>query len=118
MTRTPLALWFGIFAPPLAWALQLWLGYAVEEMACSPGGEEGAVFGVGPRPLVVALTVAAGLVTALAIGACLRVRRPADDPRGRIGFMARAGALGGGLFLLLIVLALLLPAGLEGCRAG
>lgn len=118
MTRTPAALWFGIFAPPLAWALQLWLGYAVEEVACSPGGEHDVVLGIGPRPLVAGLTLAAGAVTLIAIGACLRARHPADDPRGRVGFMARAGAIGGALFLLLIVLALLLPAGLEGCRAG
>lgn len=118
MTRTPPLLWFGIFAPPLAWALQLWLGYAVEEVACARGGKRDVLLGIGPQPLVVGLTVAAGAVTALAIGACLRARRPGDDPRGRVGFMAQAGAIGGALFLFLIVLALLLPAGLEGCRAG
>src|SRR4051794_6894860 len=103
--------WFAVAAPPLAWALQLLVGYGIEEAACSPGG--------GPtgrpdasRPATAVVTAAGVVVAVLAVLASARTLRATragqvDDPRGRVAFMALAGIAGGLLFGALILLSLI-----------
>src|SRR5581483_801965 len=92
---------FGLLAAPLAWTVQVVLGFGVTQAACGS-----ARIGVAMKPWEIGLTVGAGAV-ALAAQACavllLRRLRPVeyDDPgpRGRLYFFAVAALLGNTLFL-------------------
>ena len=109
-------LWFGVFGAPLAWTLQLVLGYGLEEAACAPGsrdwGVDGDVWEVVISAGAAAAAVAAGL------GVLAIRRRSAPDPNGRIEFLVVVGLLLSALFLTLIVLTGAGVLALGSCRAG
>jgi hypothetical protein len=99
-----LALWFGVFAAPLAWTAQLVIGYAFAEVECSKGSGH---WGFPSRTANIALSIAV-LVVALSGGiAAYRSWRAAEeadeDVRGRLAFMGLSGVLASTLFLALIV---------------
>jgi hypothetical protein len=116
---TGLLLWYGVFGGLLAWAAQLVVGYAFEEIACPAGTKTQEIFGASPELLTVLVTVVAGAIAGGA-GAASFVRWRAyagsdRDPRGRLEFMAFVGMLASGLFLLIIVLGGLELVGLDTC---
>jgi hypothetical protein len=98
---TPLPLWTGIFAGPIAWAFDLSASYASVKWVCHTGT-------YGTLPLI---TVASLAVVGVAAAICLTaLRRTVDDvptdggrPRQRARFMAVLGLASCGLFALQIV---------------
>lgn len=110
---------FAVGGPPLAWALQLLLGYAIEEAACSPGSGSRSLADAS-RPTSGLITAAGVAVAALAVLASLRTLRAVRsgrvaDPRGRIAFTALAGIAGGLLFGALILLSVVALVTLDAC---
>jgi hypothetical protein len=111
------ALWFGLFGAPVIWSIQLMLNYALVAHACYPASEplSAPVFG-GLRTTVLA-TSAVALVIALAAGATAwqswratrQEHRGGEEAllevgEGRTRFMALAGMLVSGLFLLGVIM--------------
>lgn len=112
------ALWFGLFGAPLVWSLQLLVNYALVAHACYPRSEPRAtpVFGGLWTFTLVASLVA--LAVALGAGGTAwrswRISRhehrgdageSLEVGEGRTRFMALAGMLMSGIFLLGIVMA-------------
>ena len=97
-------LWFVFLGPVAAWTLQLNVGYAYNEAACSNQTavnlQAPLVAGVSALlAVVVVLAGVTGLRTWRAVG-----RREIADPRGRIAFMCVFGMLSAVLFLFGVVL--------------
>jgi hypothetical protein len=107
-SRLELLQWVGLLAAPLAWTVQLVVGFGVTQAACGPAGRE---WGVSTRPWEIALAIACGAV-ALAGQACaLRLFRTLagveyDDagPAGRLRFFSVAALFGNTLFVVAIAL--------------
>jgi hypothetical protein len=110
------ALWFGMFAPPIAWAVDLLTAIAAHHDYCA------AVVGHTFRPwsaITLLLTLFGLVMLAVSLGggvAALRAHASigSDDGRGntdtdRRRFMARAGLLSAALFSYAIVLRLIAP---------
>ena len=108
---TTLLLWVGLAGAPLAWTLQLVVGYGTEEADCD-----------SVRGVTVWLSVGAGLVAlvSLVVAALMwrSTQRRAADVRGRVQFMAVAGILVASLFLALIVVTAVGITHFEPCVAG
>ena len=110
------ALWFGLLAGPLAWIAQELVGYALSARSCGAGGPRPFAIaqGLGVAELVVSgaalVVVIAGLITAAsAWRRADRHRSAAAEPgleaaEGRAQFMAVAGMLASGLFLIAILM--------------
>jgi len=99
---------FAVLGPPLAWAVQLVSGYAVEEAACSTGTGDSPVL-ANPGSLLWGISIGAVAVACLAgiagFASWIRARPESEsEPAGRIAFLGAAGALAGFVFLLAIVL--------------
>lgn len=117
--RSP-ALWFGLLAPPLAWAANLVLGDLVFELGCAAGVRGAALYGVPLRgwsliqsAVMAAVAVAAGVV---AWRAWRTLCRAGDEPRvQRARAMAVAGVASAALYLGLIVYGVLPPLLLSAC---
>jgi hypothetical protein len=109
----------GLLGAPVAWTLQLVVGYGAEEADCSRG--TAASFG-GAHGVAVWISVAAGVAALASLAAAGFVwratQRGAVDPRGRVQFMAVAGLLVGALFLALIVLTAVGTTHFEPCVSG
>ena len=100
--------WFGLLGAPLAWTVQLVVGYGVTEARCNPVG---LLWGVGVDTWEIALMAAAGAVVLLAeasaVGLYLATRDVAYDaapPAGRRRFFVTASSLGNILFLAIILM--------------
>lgn len=100
--------WFGLLAAPLAWTVQLVLGFGITEARCEAGSMR---WGVGVDTWEIALMAAAGLVVLLAeaaaVGLYLATRDVAYDappPLGRRRFFVTASSLGNVLFLAIILM--------------
>ena len=117
-TFTTLLLWFGGLAGPLAWTAQLVVGYSAEEADCSRGGGS---FDAA-HPVNLAVSIAAGVVTLLALAVAAGIwRRARDrdvDDRGRVAFMAVGGILVSVLFLALIAVTAVGTMHFDPCTAG
>jgi hypothetical protein len=109
----PPALWFGLFGAPAAWSVQLLVNYALVAHACFPKSEPLASPALGGLHAIVLGTSFAALAIALAAavtaGRSLRGSRHESHGgngallevgEGRTGFMALAGVLVSGVFLL------------------
>jgi hypothetical protein len=111
------ALWFGLFGAPTIWSIQLMLNYALVAHACYPASEplSAPVFG-GLRGTVIAASVVA---LAIALSAAATAWRSWSATRhehhggeeallevgeGRTRFMALAGLLVSGLFILGVIM--------------
>lgn len=107
---------FGIFAAPFAWNVQLLVGSAVSGHICYPGDKPLLMPLWEGQRLTLLITDLAGIVLAViallvSIGIWLRVRRERegsghyllDVGEGRTRFMAMAGILSSGLFLLAVL---------------
>ena len=99
-------LWFAVLGAPLAYAVQIGVGYWLAEAECSPtGGMRGislATWGLVVGAVAAAVALAAGL-TALWL-----FRRAGDykgaPPDGRIAFLGVVGMTVSSLFLALILI--------------
>jgi hypothetical protein len=119
------ALWFGVFAPPSAWALQLIVNYSLEEwFACAPSTQEpGRVVGMTVDAFALIITTALVLVALIGLGISYRCHRKlrAGDRVGesleRARWMALAGILNGILYTIIIIASYGVPAILDTCRS-
>jgi hypothetical protein len=110
----PILMWYGFLGGAAAWALQLVLGYGIEESACSQGISD-------TKPWITLATVLLGLVALGSSGAAFLTWRWADrrgDARGAVSFMALTGMLAGVFFVVLIALGGLQLLTLDSCRQG
>jgi hypothetical protein len=98
---TPLPLWVGILAGPIAWAFDLTASYAVVKWVCQTRG-----YGVLPLITIASLALVAG-AAAISGSALMRTTNdvPTDGgrPRQRARFMAVLGLASCALFALQIV---------------
>jgi len=99
---------FAVLGAPIAWAVQLVSGYAVEEAACSTATGETPVLD-SPATVLWAISLGAFAVACLAGVAGLvswTRARPTRGPElaGRVAFLGAAGALAALVFLEAIVL--------------
>jgi hypothetical protein len=105
------ALWFGLFGAPAAWSLQLMVNYALTAHGCFPAAAPRAAPTFGGLWMVVLIISVAALGLAVAAGATAwRSWRTTstEHPGGheqRTRFMALAGMLLSGLFLIGVVMA-------------
>jgi hypothetical protein len=118
---SPALAWFGVLTPPLAWAIQLVLGYAFEEAGCGRPGS--TLWGTGIEPLTAVVIIAcAGLAVLGGLAALVSWRATADgdaaDTRGVNRFMASTGMLGSVIFLVAICLSGIALIPLDACNAG
>ena len=100
--------WFGLLGAPLAWAVQLVLGFGVTQARCNPGGSR---WGVAVDTWEISLMIAAGAVVIFAelcaVTLYLATRNVSYDdrpPLGRRHFFVAASSLGNVLFLMIILL--------------
>jgi hypothetical protein len=111
---SPLSLWAGILAGPLAWGLDLMVSYALVKGVCASQR----------TTLFQAITAAAlAIVAGGLVVSSLAVRRTAADvptdggaPRQRARFMALVGVTSGALFALAIVANAIPWMVLDACR--
>jgi hypothetical protein len=100
-------LWFGILAGPIAWSVEIILGYGVEEIACSAGSASEEIEGVGVEPIIVLVTLFLGAVAAaaclIAFGCLRRLRASRGGAGGRAEWMAIVGIATSAIFLVLIL---------------
>ena len=115
--RRSVVMWFGVAAPPLAWAVQLLAGWFVDEATCSRGS---ATWGIDDhlwQALISSVAVVvAGTGLAASIATWRAVRAGAGDPRGRVAFLAVTSLSAALLFLLLTLMTGLAVVSLEPCR--
>lgn len=101
---SPGALWFGLFGAPAAWSLQLMAGYALTAHGCFPASAPRVVPTFGGLWIAVLIISLAALGLAIAAEATAwRSWRVASTERTR--FMALAGMMLSGLFLIGVVMA-------------
>ena len=102
-------LWIGVLTGPIAWSIQILVNYNLEEMNCSLGVlTEGKAWGVGIGTIITWVNVLLAIATlgaGLAALSCWRKIRRAGPGRavgGRPRWMAGAGVMVSGLFLIMI----------------
>jgi hypothetical protein len=100
---TPLPLWTGILAGPVAWAFNLEINYALVKWACAAGSERPFALVTGAA---LAVTAGGGAVSWMALR-YTRADVPEDGgrPRQRARFMAILGLASSALFALTIAAA-------------
>lgn len=109
--------WFGLLAPPFAWAAQLVFAYLVEEGGCGRPGS--TLWGVDIGTLsAVAVTASAVLVVAGGLASLIATRAHGFDERGLTAFLTTAALVGAPIFLLAIVLDAVALVPLSGCQPG
>jgi hypothetical protein len=115
-------LWFGVLAPPLAWAAHLVLGDGIFELGCARGFRDHRILGVSLRAwatiqtsFFAAVTILAGV---LAYRAWLQLRsvEPEGVAVGRARAMAIAGVASSILYFLIILFGFFPPLFLQSCR--
>jgi hypothetical protein len=122
LPRTPRAVtliqWGAIMAPPLAWTVQLVIGYGFAIAACGIGGVSG---GISIHLWQAIAGAVAALVAAGAWGGAIMLhaatgRGEVDDPVGRVRFMSTIGIVIGLIFLTLIGFTAAGTLAVHGCR--
>lgn len=111
-------IWFGVLAPPLAWAAQLVTGYAFEEAGC--GRPDASLFGAGLNGLTAIVVTVCGAL-AIAGGAASLAAWRAPRPTASSGadaFLAGWGIAASFIFLLAIVLTGVSLISLDACNPG
>ena len=100
--------WFGLLGAPLAWTVQLVVGYGVTEARCEPGGSR---WGVSVDTWEITLMIAAGAVVIFAELCAVALYYATRDvpydgpaPVGRRQFFVAASSFGNVLFLMIILL--------------
>jgi hypothetical protein len=98
------ALWFGLFGAPVVWSIQLMLNFALVAHSCFPASEPRTTPIFGGLGFTVTLVSVVALVIALAAGTTAWRSWRATRREGRTRFMAIAGMLVSGLFVLGVVM--------------
>ncbi|HET6580196.1 MAG TPA: hypothetical protein VFG66_17900 [Gemmatimonadales bacterium] len=111
------ALWFGLFGAPVVWSIQLMLNYGLVTHSCFPASEPRTTPLFGGLRTTVLLAGAVALAIALAAGVtawrswrATRHEHPGGQEsllevgEGRTRFMALAGMLVSGLFVLGVIM--------------
>jgi hypothetical protein len=115
--RREFLLWFGLAAPPLAWALQLVVGYGVDDASCARGSMR---WGIDDHVSQAAVLAVAGAIAVAGLLAAVwsfrAVRAGRGDARGRAEFLAVTSLSAALLFVLLIAMTGLGVLFLEECR--
>ena len=109
--------WFGLFAPPFAWAAQLVILYLVGEAGC--GRPDSSLWGADVEA-VAAVTIVASAVLALAgaLASLVAARVNGVDERGVTTFLVTAALIGAPIFLLAIAFDAVALVPLSGCQPG
>jgi hypothetical protein len=122
MRRLELLQWFGLLAAPLAWAVQLVVGFGVADANCARAGSH---WSIPVETWEIAVTAAAATVaicaelSAVALYRELReVEDDAPGPRGRLHFFSVASLIGNVLIMALIALTAVGALSHLGCRQG
>jgi hypothetical protein len=97
--------WYAVLGAPLAWAVQLVVGYYYTEAACGPSGVR---FGRGVETPEAILTVLMAVIAAGGWASAIVLRRATargevPDPLGRVRFIADVGLVVGAIFVAVIV---------------
>jgi hypothetical protein len=105
--RAALLMWFGVWAAPVAWALQHAAGVMLGLAQCNPNGRRWQI-ALGTWDVAIAV-IAAAVAIAGIVAAVLALRGTSDrseapPPGSRIHFMAAMALAIGPLFLAIIVL--------------
>ncbi len=117
-------LWAGMILGPVIWALHLVVIYAVQSVSCHLGLLQGSILGMSALRFVLLAITAAALAGVLAGGWLSyrnyrRLEGGRERGRGldqdRPGFMALAGTLLSGLFLLSLIYTVLAVFTLQPC---
>jgi hypothetical protein len=108
MRRFELLQWFALLAAPLAWAVQLVVGFGVADANCARAGSR---WGISVDTWMIALAAAAGTVAVCAEISAVTLYRDlrnvdedAPGPEGRLHFFSVAALVGNVLFMALITL--------------
>lgn len=110
--------WFGVLAPPIAWAVQLVTAYAFEEAGC--GRPDASLWGAGLGGLTGIVVVVCGALALVGGAASLKAWRTVE-PEGGTGvsaFLAAWGITASLIFLLAIVLTGVSLFPLDACSPG
>ena len=99
--------WFAVLAGPSAWSIQFIVSYNVTDTgACAPAASHFLASG-GFRPVVAAVSALAGAVAAVGLVVSYRcwkrLRGQDPTPGERASWLAVAGMMSNGLFLLMIL---------------
>jgi hypothetical protein len=110
--------WFGVLAPPLAWAAQLVTGYAFEEAGC--GRPDSSLWGAGLNGLTAIVVIVCGALAVAGGAASFTAWRSAgeSDAAGSVAFLAAWGVAASFIFLLAIVLTGVSLIPLDACTLG
>jgi hypothetical protein len=118
--RLELLQWFGLFAGPLAFAIDHVVAYASVAADCNPAGSD---WTVPQHPIQLTATALAAVVIVAAEGAAFLAYRETQDvsqegepPLGRIRFLSTAALIIGPIFLTLVLLGGLGGAAHVNCR--
>jgi hypothetical protein len=110
--------WFGVLAPPGAWAAQLVIGYAFQEAGC--GRPDASLWGAGLDGLTGIVVIVCGALAVAGGAASLtawRASRP-SEASGVVAFLAVWGIAASFIFLLAIVLTGISLFPLDACNPG
>jgi len=99
--------WFAVLAGPTAWSLQFIVSYNVTDTgACTPAASHFLASG-GFRPVVAVVSALAAAITAVGLVVSYRcwkrLRGQDPTPGERASWLAVAGMMSNGLFLIMIV---------------
>ena len=117
--RASLLMWVGVWAAPVAWALQHAAGVLLGIAQCGPNGARWQIQLTTLNvvvAVVAALVAIAGIVAAILAFRGTTDRSDAPPPGSRIHFMAAMALAIGPLFLAIIVLNGLGTGLVDGCR--
>ena len=109
---------YAIVGPPVAWTVQLVVGYGYTEAACGAGGVSGGI-GLHAWEAILAAAVAAVACSAWAGAIALHIatgRGEIPDPLGRVRFLSTLGIVIGLIFLTLIAFTAAGALAIDGCR--
>jgi hypothetical protein len=110
-------MWFGVGAPPIAWALQLIAGWMLDEAHCGDGGMRWGIDDHLWEGIISAIAIAVAASGVVAAASSMRtVRGGGGDARGRAAFLAVTSLSAGLVFLFLTILTLVGVLSLEPCR--
>jgi hypothetical protein len=111
--RRSFLLWFGVAAPPIAWAVQLLAGWMVDEARCGNGGIDDTLW----QALICAGAIAVAVAgTLAALSSWRAVRAGEGDARGRTRFLALTSLSAALVFVLLTVVTTVGVLVQEPCR--
>jgi hypothetical protein len=110
-------LWFGVGAPPVAWAAQLFFGWMLDEARCGAGGMRWGIDDHLWQGVISGIAIAfAACGVAAAFWTLQASRAGKGDARGRVHFLAVTSLSTALVFLALTVLTLVGVQMVEPCQ--